>query len=433
MKKEKNIRERLKCAFWNHVPFEVEIFLRIIFDHDFRKLHKLRRKRLQEIIIEKKISSKSNQKIRVVFLCSMPSVWNSVRSLFSALNNDPLFEIYLLAVPASLAGQWDDEERKDQKNAAYEYCQSFFKDTINAYRTEDGRWYDLKNLHPDYIVVSRPYDIEVPAPYRSEVLSQIAKLCYVPYSYCKMNWDCRQVYRCDFMDNVYATFVENKLYEDKLRRIYRKDISGGWKKIQNFGYPRFDLYQHDKTNRFSTSKTVLWLPRWTTNPLLEPSKFFEYKDKLISYFEKHANYQLICRPHPLMFSNFISTGEMSQEEVDGFHRLFEEIENFYLDESIDYLPALEESDIIIADITSLLAEIIATGKPILFCGTNAHFDRSAKQWTKQMCMVSCWEEMRNSLETLLCERKYKGTEKKSACAENTGKKITEWIKHDMGF
>lgn len=394
--KERKWMVKLKQFIWNLFPYTVEIFIRELLVPSFRQTRMVNNIHLRQNILKIENNKKIKiEKIKIVFFCQFPSMWNSCCTAFKAALNDPDIEVYLLTLPTRQI------ERKHCKDdLSYNYCQQFYPAAIEAFNHITQSWFDLKNLKPDYVFLSRPYDDELPPAYKSAILATYTKICYLPYAYCKMNWDCRQVYRYDFLDHVYAVFTENDRYYKLITQMYRRAVEAGWKKVNYVGYQRFDLLFNNIRNKVNGyQKTVLWLPRWTTRELLESSSFFRYKELLVKFFLRYPEYKLICRPHPLMFDNFISTGEMTNIEVAQFKRLFAETKNFVLDETADYLPAFAEADIFVSDVSSLLVEEFATGKPIIYCGTMSHFDRQAKRWAK---LMYCGNNPNSLLDILRC-------------------------------
>ena len=437
VQKRKIKMEVLKQLIWNLIPYDLEIAIRAAIQPSYKSWHAAREKSTEQKIAKIESKSGKNEKIIVVFFCSFPSIWNSSMSAFQAAREDPDLEVHLLALPQKRMGK-DCEISQEvyKKNDSYLYCKEFFSNTITAFCEAEQSWFDLKKLRPDYVILSRPYDEEIQPEYRSEVLASYTKICYIPYSYCKMKWDSRVVYSCDFMDHVYAVFTENLMYCRMLQKIFFDILNGKWKKIQYVGYPRFDLHDNLKKETSSYKKTVLWLPRWTTKGILEPSSFFRYGAALIEYFKANPQFQLICRPHPRMFENFVSTGEMKKTEVERFRKLFLETSNFSLDESGDYLLAFSNADIFISDTSSLLIEEFITGKPIIFCGSKTHFDREAKKWTKLLYSVRGKDELIERLSRLLDgEDPFQVARKqliqeKFRCDGQCGKRIIEFIKND---
>ena len=395
------MKERIKQLIWNHVPYDVEIMLRACLQPDFRKRHIEQAEMVSHRLPRIEVASRGKSKPTVVFLCQLPSVWSSCASAFQVAAKDSDLDLYLIALPEVTVQESGDVCVDCGADRSYTYCKTFYPDTIQAYDAAQQRWFRPDTLHPDYIVLSRPYDGELPLEYQSDTLSSYAKLCYIPYSYCKMNWDSRVVYNCGLMDHVYAVFPENQLYCKMLQKIFWRTFRADYKEIHWVGYPRFDLYRPKKDASEDGRKTVLWLPRWTTKTLLEPSTFFRYKDALIKFFTAHPQFHLICRPHPLMFSNFLSTGEMDAGEIETFRQMFRKTGNLTLDESDDYIAAFSKADVFISDTSSLLVEEFATGKPVIFCGSMAHFDRDAKKWARLLYHAGNSQELLDRLKRSL--------------------------------
>jgi CDP-glycerol glycerophosphotransferase (TagB/SpsB family) len=142
------------------------------------------------------------------------------------------------------------------------------------------------------------------------------------------------------------------------------------------------------SNKFNSNDkhTILWLPRWTEGKFINGQKeshFLKYYKQFIEYANKNPDMNLIIRPHPLMFGNFVDKGIMSQDEVDVFKRTCRESHNIELDESKDYFASFGKAGILVADYTSLIAEYFVTGNPVIYCddvdglSTEAHLMDSA--------------------------------------------------------
>ena len=392
----------LKRIIQNNSSFYIENMIWYILRKDFRIHHKTNLNNLSDYVLKMKKKPK-NEIIKVVFMCQMPSIWNSNMSTFMAAEKNKKMDVYILAIPDKLFEENNGENVFYEENESYNYCSRFCVNTINAYNKESKKWFDLENIRPDYVFVQRPYDGYLPLQYRSEALAAYTKVCYIPYAYNMMNYATRLTYDLDFSDKLYLIFTENQKNCNELNAIYSKLFGVNWKQIKFFGYPRFDLHVGVKKEKTIYKKTVLWLPRWTTNRFVEATTFFKFKDILIDYFKKHQEICFICRPHPLMFKNFISTGEMLEQEVERFKGIFREMSNFYLDESPNYVKTMTEADIFISDTSSLLVEEFITSNPIIFCGVKRHFNKENMGWAKYMYSVSNKRELLEQLERLINE------------------------------
>lgn len=386
----------------------------------------------------------NKKRITIVFTCEFSAAWNSLSSTFQSAIDDPRIKVYILAIPEKKMVERKHNkgsrysETEYEKNEAYEYCSTFFPDTINAYDEKNKSWFDLRTLKPDYVIILRSGQVHYPKDYTAKELCKYTKVCQIPYSYAKMIWDTKSIYNPDISDYVYAIFTENQYCCDMLQHIYHDLFEAKWKKIIYLGYTRSDLY---KENIYDTNQgkntTILWLPRWVTESRLEASTFFKYKDELIQFFLKHPEYKLICRPHPMMFDNFLVTGEMTFEQITDFKRLFSETDNLYLDEYSDYLPSFNKADIFVSDTSSLLVEEFMTGKPVIFCGISSHFDQEAKKWSRYFYNVQNKKELLDRLSSLLNgndpgkEERELYLKKEMKLDGNVGKRIVQFFKDDF--
>lgn len=436
---KKHIKKPFKSYIQNHIrrPFHVYLENHSTFDYEVKLKSSLRPSYKKDNI---KVSNKVHRWVKaieqekhrdkrlcLVFLCQYYASWNAYMSTFQAALDDPDVDVYLIALPEKILKHGPDKKKsyitheEYGENQAYEFCKAFYPDVINGYDAENNRWFNIAALRPDYVFIQRPYQMYLPPVYRCGVVATYAKVCYIPYSYCKQLWDSRSVYRHGFINYTYAVFTENQYYCDMMRTIYQDCFQETWKKIEFFGYPRFDVYKKNVEKK-GTQKVVLWLPRWTTLNDIEPTTFFKYKDILIPYFLEHPDVKFICRPHPKTFGHFMAIGAMSPEEVDSFKQLFAETENFELDESGDYLPAFTEADVFISDTSSLLVEEISTGKPVIFCGNMWRFDEEAVKWMGLTYPVQTEQELMARMTGLL--------EGDDPGLEAREKYIRENMKHD---
>lgn len=424
----RKFKDWCRMVYRNHTTFYFELMLKFRLNPKYKRTIRGKLQQTATAIVNIERVRDPQLKPRIVFLCQFTAAWNAMMSTFRAAVADPGVEVILLALPDKKARKGIEEQVADTfrgddfgENTAYTYCKSFYPDVINAYDEDKQEWLDLKALHPDYVFFLRANDVYLPPEYRCSVVSTYAKLCFIPYAFCKMDRDSRVVYKLATMSYTYAIFTESEMYRDMLRKIFYHLLDAKWKQIECFGFPRFDLHGPVR-EAVKEPKAVMWLPRWVTASRLESTTFFQYKDVLIEYFKKHPDIKFICRPHPKMFINFAATGEMTEEEIAAFKKLFAETDNFMLDEYADYLPAMTEADIFISDTSSLLVEELVTGKPIIFCGNMAHFDRDAKQWSHHMYPVRNKRMLVKRLGNLLAGHDPK--------RENRERYVREYMKHD---
>lgn len=333
-------------------------------------------------------------KIIIVFLVQNTSVWNSVRSLYDAVHHDDAFEDYIVSLPPYVNGRIDTDN--DSVNT---FCEAISKNYIKGY--QNGSYYSLHALHPDYIILNKPYSKEYPPGFDFRALSKIGKVCTIPYGYTvtcgkemlNMLFN-RDLFRyCSYLfpDNPYTYhYCKKKIGLTEFltrRRVYQA------------GYPGFDLYENYQPN--TACKTVLWLPRWTTdlevNRGNEGSSFFLYKDHIIDFANRHPSINVIIRPHPLSFSNYVKRGLMTQEEVDAYIRRVNDTPNMRLDLSPSYVDSLFSADIFLADMTSLLVECFYMKKPVIYLGGSDSVQPGNRALFTSFYRAGSWNEIQNIL------------------------------------
>ena len=91
----------------------------------------------------------------------------------------------------------------------------------------------------------------------------------------------------------------------------------------------------------------------------------------VYYVEKDKKRSLVFRPHPLTFKNFISLGLITSDEVDEYLRKFQNNEQLYYDQTSEYFTTFWHSDVFVGDISSIIPCYFLTGKPIIYCHTDA--------------------------------------------------------------
>lgn len=344
-----------------------------------------------------------NDRISVVFLMQYTPSWGKLELLYDSLIRNPEFDVHLVCVPDNL----NNGVPADNMNQTYQYFTDKGYEAVDAWMG-DGRWFDLKNLKPDYVFTTRPYDFYLPVDYQSHNMCLYTRICNFSYG---INIDREleeMVFGQSFYMHTYMYFVEM----ESLVADYQKAQSLGHRLGLNhsdcLGMIALDGFMNDKNSEsaswnFATNGLrVIWAPRWTTDKKLGGSNFFTYKDFMLDYFREHDEMNLLMRPHPLMFDNFISTGEMTADEVEKYKAEVNSIKNIAFDDQKEYAATFWNSDVLIADYSSIVPEYFLTEKPLIFCATNMELTLldNMKDILKGSYVVNSEQELRGCLEEL---------------------------------
>lgn len=305
---------------------------------------------------------KFKKKIKVYFIAQYRAGLDKFASVVDEMKQDNSFDVKVLAVPNDIS---DLTENKD-----FDFWKKRFGDiTVNALIDKDT-WFDLKKEKPDYVFIQRPYDNLVPNVYSKTVISNYTKICYIPYAFSLANLFDIMMPQSEmvYLSIIFAENDEmNEYYEGLIKSIDDKKK----RKSYNFGYPSLDeakkciesmgsAFDNFKRNKIN----VLWTPRWSVDKNIIETSFFDYKDSIVKYFKNNKDYNLVFRPHPLTFNNFVEKKIMTQKEVDNYLNIFKD--NLHYDQSGRYFNTFGDTDVLITDFSSIIVEFMLFKKPIIY-------------------------------------------------------------------
>lgn len=363
-------------------------FLRVIPQPIALSILNYEKKRLaaRGVINHKESFTKNTDRdtIRLVFILYKPQLWNSQRSVYEAAVRNPNVEVSVVVTP-------DENILSDGRVLdSYDYYKEKCPEAIEA--VKDGVVFDISSIKPDIIIRQSPYDSVFPLEYSMERLARIAKTCYIPYNYNYTPNHLHIEYNSDLLSDLYAVFSDcntNYEYCVKERDKWYPDLHPYF-----LGFPRLDIVRR-MGGETRNGKVFMWIPRWNTDKKNnDGTSFFDYKDKLLDFFCEHPDLKLIIRPHPVMFSTFVRIGLMTQKDVELYLERVRKCPNVFMDDNMDYLQTFENTDVLIADMSSINYEFYLTGKPIIFCGDPNHYNEETKTMYELLYMAPEWDKLK---------------------------------------
>lgn len=388
----------------------------------------------------------NNRKISVVFVCHRAALWNALKSVYEACMEDSCFDVTIVTIPNK---KQLPKIGLSHEEYVSEGAEDFFADykcrVINGYDYEKNAWYDLRELEPDYLFFQTGYDVCRPPQYKSDIVSMYTKLCYVHYGMPFMGgMIAEESFPISFLKNTYFHFAEfeemRKYYVERVpdNAVHSSD------RVLLTGYPKLDdahKYVGCETDSWhfkgdEKKFRIMWTPRWSTGE--HNCTFFDYKDWFVDYMRLNEDMELLFRPHPQAFSEYIAHRKMSKTEVENYKKLYDELGNASIDSEREYLPNFYSSDVLVTDESSVIPEYFLTGKPIVFTYKKTHLNEFAKKlsegfyWVKNReQMVEILEKLKNGIDPL--------ADKRNAIIENefylpkkgSGYEIKEALKKDF--
>lgn len=377
--------------------------------------------------------TKKQEKIIVVFIAQYIHGCDKFITVVNSMKANSMFDVKVLAFPENIS--------LFPKNNEFEFWKSKFGDiTLNSICDEE--WIDLKQIMPDYVFVQRPYDMYLPDAFSIKNMASYTKICYIPYGFV-LHTENKLVLSEDFLSNLYIYFAENSGQDDYAKKVFNKLNDDKVHFSFDLGYPVLDtlkvdlINQNSAFNELNNCLKVIWTPRWTIDNNISGTSFFKYKDNFIDYFNKNFNDQLVFRPHPMTFKNFVDSGLMTLEEVNEYISNFDNY-NMTYDVKDSYYDTFYDSDILITDFSSIVVEYLFYNKPIIMCERNEKkFNKSMREITKCLYIANNWKEIvkyvndiKNGVDPLKKERQKLIAKYKKIYDGNVSDRILKVIKND---
>ena len=388
--------------------------------------------------IKKEKCIKKNSKIRIGFIINMPQVWNSFRTVYEAAKDNDKIEVFLIATPKV---QTDSNGNLNIVDAgAYDFCRVIDDKCINAYENE--KIFDVENLKLDYVFYTRPYDYEYLPGYKMSDMCKRSFVCFIPYGY---NLSKGAVWNYVLNDNLLKEFYIIFADSSEMQRFCKKRCLlvshfKNTKKVVQCGFPRFDLCEYSKSDIVEQKNIkIMWIPRYTSPDIeeFEQSSFLKYRWKLEEFVIKNKKFNLITRPHPQLFIDYVKKGILSEDEVNKYKEFYKNNDNIELDKNEDYLPALIEADILVADFSSINIEFFMMGKPIIYFGSDTQLNTVGKMLYDGCYHANSIEEVEKIILSLsegkdpLKNKRLKYIENiRTASNSNSGERIIDYIVKD---
>lgn len=369
----KKVKDYLRPLKTKHVDNRIKrkLFL------DMQKKHK-----------ELLVGIKGKKKIKVVFLAIHKSMWK-VDAVFQKMLADTYFEPIVLVCPYTAYGEermWEDM----RESLAY------FKEkgypTYSSYNEDAQRWIKLGEVAPDVVFFTNPHNLTHKEYYEEAYLNYLS--CYVPYAYEVSQYAGNQAqYNQSFHNAIWKIFSAH----DCSKSIYETVSANRGNNVTVTGYPGVEELS-DPINRIECIKwkrqrqskiRIIWAPHHTIDsPEIPYSNFLKYceffKQIAIKY---ESETQWAFKPHPILKSKLYRHVEWGLEKTDKYFEFWASRENTQL-ELGEYADLFMESDAMIHDSGSFLAEYLFVKKPVLYLVATASYQNYYNDFGKE-ALAAC--------------------------------------------
>lgn len=297
------------------------------------------------------------ERLRVAFLVCDASMF-SAEPVYEAMCGDPRFEPFIAVVPRVSRGE--------------EFLRETLKTTVNAlsarypgvcslYDPDRGAAQSLEG-RAEIVFTSIVYDDQTLKQYTARPLSQFALVACIPYGYGgHLSADLRRMVFLPQMVLFWRLFVTSPGTLEMWKSanpLLAYNLAVG-------GYPKMDRLV-EVAVRKDRPTTIIVCPHHTLargDGRLALSNFLRYADFFLRLPREFPHVRFVFRPHPLLFPRLATSEWWGEERTRAYHDEMAALPNVEFQQGGDYLDTFVNSDAMVHDCGSFLAEYFYTGHP----------------------------------------------------------------------
>lgn len=314
------------------------------------------------ILQSKKEKLARGEKLKVAFFAIYDSAF-SAKSIVDKMLNDSVFDPYVVIIPDVIRG---DSNRIYQLKKTYNtFVEKYGEDrVIMPYDFETNEYQDISDQF-DLVWFPIPYDLMTHRFYRVEYLSKKGLLpFYTSYFYMgRTNYDLGVIRSFQF-SLFWKIFVET----DYVNHLLQKHQRIGGKNAVTTGYGKMDSISEIKEVPRKRKKVIIaphhTVRKWVGG--LNLSNFLFYFDFFVDLPKKYPEIDFVFRPHPLLFTTLSQADLWGEKRVEEYLNKIKDNPNLEYSEGGDYFDLFVNSDALIHDCGSFLAEYFYTEHPQCF-------------------------------------------------------------------
>lgn len=304
------------------------------------------------------------RKIKVGFITYTVSMW-SCDDLYKMLEKSEKFDPFVMVADFA-------DGTPESRRVSHEEAVRFFKDRgYKLVNIRNDR--DAKNalMDCDILFYLTPYRFEQKAVNILNIPMRILAV-HIPYSF--MVAEREEKYNLPMYRLVWRFFTDTLFYKD----LMKKHSTTGDRNVEFCGFMRMDEFLDNKETPGDIWKVpegakgvkkIIYAPHHSVCDKKAGFSTFDQNYKFM--YELAKKYQnetsWVIKPHPLMRSRIVQNGFFANaKEYDDYLKDWAELPNAKVMDDGAYFGIFKDSDAMILDSASFLAEYQYTGKPLLF-------------------------------------------------------------------
>jgi hypothetical protein len=320
-------------------------------------------------------TSPIRSKIKVLFCVYYRRYWSSLEPIYLEMLASEDFEPIAVAL-ADVSGL----DSSENFNELCDYLASrnikyikWGQMNSNGLRSER---FLIENISPDIVFKQTHWDANEPDSVHTDVVSGY-RVCYVPYGM-EIAEQPDVTVNQDLHQSAWRIFTPSEIHVNyfKSRSLIQAH------NVIAVGHPRLDLIaaasliaKEKRAMEFLTGKLaltrnrfrVLWAPHHSVgSDWLRFGTFHFTSMAILDFVRKNPDITFVLREHHILYEMLVKFNLLSEDEVKQFVALWESLGNTEIDRNPSYIDSFSNTDVLLTDGVSFLAEYQVTQKPIIF-------------------------------------------------------------------
>ena len=297
------------------------------------------------------------ERLRVAFLVCDASMF-SAEPVFAKMKGDPRFDCFIAVVPRVTRG---DAFLRDTLKKTTDILSSRYSEVCSLYNPDTKVAQSLEG-RAEVVFTSIVYDDQTLEQYTAFPLSRFALVACIPYGYGgHLSIDLRRMVFLPQVVLFWRLFVTSRETLELWKAanpLLEYNLAVG-------GYPKMDRLAEIPVRK-NRPTTIIISPHHTLargEGKLSLSNFLRYADFFLRLPGEFPQVQFVFRPHPLLFPRLATSEWWGEKRANAYREEMAALPNVEFQQGGDYLDVFVNSDAMIHDCGSFLAEYFYTGHP----------------------------------------------------------------------
>lgn len=373
------LRKRYSLSYSHFYIRFLGLKKRFNFDNTYHNVVK----RIQTFRMNKKLKKIiKHKKIRVAFLVSEQSKWGYA-SVYDSFAKSDKYEPIILVTKLMLEHQGQKSLYKTIDDC-YNYFKKLGYNVDFAYDEKRHRYIPLNKFNVDIVFYQQPWELDT---------------CQHPLNVSKYAITAYSAYGFELIDHatLYLEFFHRWLdfffTPSQETAAYINTIAPNINNMYISGYPKMDAYFDVKLKKHK-KPVIIYAPHHSFEENSLNMATFQYNGMDILNFAQKTSEQFdwLFKPHPRFKHAVVKNNIMSEKDIEQYYKTWEQFGRIY--EGGDYINIFANSDAMITDCCSFLAEYLPSGKPLFHLINNKeHFNNVAKLFITSYYQIHDFNEL----------------------------------------